>query len=378
MAEYGWAKPEEEQDLLDFANYVFSSSGAPVDFVKLLPLVYGQPGFADITARAMENGRIRSMISAVQADLRVFENDSLHYGFIGTVSTHPYHRGQGHMKVLMPMVMERLKQDGCQFVALAGQRQRYQHFGFEQAGEEVVLYFSASSLRHSLGSDGGEGIRFVKLAEADEAAKRLAFGLYSRRSVSTARNEKDFIQILAHNKGTGWAVYHRDQPVGYLVFGMERVSEMLLKESGLYAPAIAAWHQQLGGRGVQMLARPFELHQLPGLMDAADWWQIQNNLMIRVLDWEGFLNSLLRFRQTLFGLAPGRKVLGIAGEGNFKILVSDSQVQVTKTQELSDLSLHPLAAVQLTAHGLSRQLFPRHPFLDWFPLPLHLSSADFF
>jgi hypothetical protein len=46
---YGQARRHEEEDLLDFANHVFSLDGDPTVFRRLLRKAYGKPGFADIS-----------------------------------------------------------------------------------------------------------------------------------------------------------------------------------------------------------------------------------------------------------------------------------------------------------------------------------------
>ncbi len=52
--------PEEEEQLLDFINLVFSQVRVPHDFEALLPKVYAHPGFSRLHAVAAEEGRIRA------------------------------------------------------------------------------------------------------------------------------------------------------------------------------------------------------------------------------------------------------------------------------------------------------------------------------
>lgn len=79
MLEYGLARPEEERELLDFANYVFSMNGQPTDFLRLQPRVYGRPGFSAITQVARDGKRILGMVSAVTGTLKVGQ-EQLKYG----------------------------------------------------------------------------------------------------------------------------------------------------------------------------------------------------------------------------------------------------------------------------------------------------------
>ena len=56
MTEYRLARPQEEADVLDFINMVFSMHSQPHDFAALLPKVYAHPGFARYHYVAVEDG----------------------------------------------------------------------------------------------------------------------------------------------------------------------------------------------------------------------------------------------------------------------------------------------------------------------------------
>ena len=63
MTEYRFARPEEEPEVLDFINAVFSQAVRPHDFEKLIPKVYAHPGFAEMHAVAVEERRIRGAVA---------------------------------------------------------------------------------------------------------------------------------------------------------------------------------------------------------------------------------------------------------------------------------------------------------------------------
>lgn len=378
MLEYGWARPEEEQDLLDFANYVFSLADGSTDFTKLQPKVYSRPGFSVITARAMEDGRVRGMISILPQTLRLLPGINLQYGYIGTVAVHPYQRGRGHMKALMPLVMDRMRKEGRHFVALSGQRQRYQHYGFENAGEQLVLRFSSASLRHALGKDAGQGITFTKLSQAGDEALQLALGLHDNMHLATQRKPEDFLLILQTNQGEGWAILQEGKPIGYLCHAAHWISEICLTNPQLAGKVMASWLHKNGGQLVNLIARPFDLIDHQALYEAVDDCYAPDSCMIQVLDWAAFLEGLLRLKQALIPLAVGEKVLGIEGAGNYLIQVQTKAVRVTASDKTADKTISPQAAVRLTTLPHAAWLFSGHPFFNWFPLPFHILSADHF
>ena len=63
MTEYRFARPEEEPQILDLIDLVFSQGSRPHDFRKLLPKVYAHPGFAGFHAVAVRENRIRAVIA---------------------------------------------------------------------------------------------------------------------------------------------------------------------------------------------------------------------------------------------------------------------------------------------------------------------------
>ena len=71
MTEYRLARPQEEADVLDFINMVFSMHSQPHDFAALLPKVYAHPGFARYHYVAVEDGHIRGTVALLPLTLRV-------------------------------------------------------------------------------------------------------------------------------------------------------------------------------------------------------------------------------------------------------------------------------------------------------------------
>ena len=165
MLEYGRATMQEEAALLDFANMVFSLSHEPTDFRALQPVVYDRPGFSKWTQVARENGRILGMVCTPDKVLKAGEG-RLRFGYIGTVSAHPYERGRGIMKELMRRTIDAARDEGLDFLVLGGQRQRYQHFGFEDAGAKLSLYLSQGSISHSRNNKSTGDYRFVDISDA--------------------------------------------------------------------------------------------------------------------------------------------------------------------------------------------------------------------
>ncbi|MBQ6646260.1 MAG: GNAT family N-acetyltransferase, partial [Clostridia bacterium] len=95
--------PGEMPEIIDFINYVFSQAHVPHDFKALLPKVYGDDaplGVERFHFLAKQDGKIVGCVACRPTEL-IFGDQTLSCGFVGSVSVHPYHRGEGHMKRLM-------------------------------------------------------------------------------------------------------------------------------------------------------------------------------------------------------------------------------------------------------------------------------------
>lgn len=377
MTDYGWARPDEEDQLIDFANYVFSLDGAPTDFKLFHPRIYDRPGSSSVTQVAREGGSIKGMISAVTGYLQAGEHQ-LKYGFIGSVSVHPYFRGRGYMKQLMPMTMDALKQQGCQFVALGGQRQRYQHFGFEDAGGVLTLHLTGMSLRHTLGPHEDKAFSFVPLEQAGQEALEHSFRLHEARDLRSLRPKEDFAVYLKSWKGQAYAIYHDGQYAGYFYLVGDRIAEHGLVKEEKLRHAVYAFMRNQQRDYISLSILPVQAQRYAALFEAADSWQIKPALNLLVLDWAAFIQGLLQYKARYLPLVDGRAVLGIQDEGHFAIAVKAGQVLVEKTQEQADITLDSMAALRLTTLPFADGLYPGHPFHNWFPLPFMLLEADAF
>ena len=108
MISYRWCDERDEDKLIDFINLIFSQTNCPHDFKRLIPKVYAHSGFGRLHAVAEdENGRVCATTAMLPFTLRMGKNTELRGGFIGSVSVHREHRGEGRMKQLMQMLLQK-------------------------------------------------------------------------------------------------------------------------------------------------------------------------------------------------------------------------------------------------------------------------------
>ena len=86
------------EDYIDFINYVFGMNGTPSSsFQTLLPKLYGDGRETDKeTYFALKNDRIVGAVLSYPLTFKANDKTLTARG-IGSVSTHPRHRGEGFM-----------------------------------------------------------------------------------------------------------------------------------------------------------------------------------------------------------------------------------------------------------------------------------------
>ena len=141
------------EEILDFANMVFSVAYGGTDFGWLLPKAYapqrsGLPIHHMIRSRG--RGRIRALIDLYPLDLQLRGRpDRIRAVYVGTVAVHPNDTGRGYMTALMQRAVADARRQGCALMILDGARHRYQYFGFERAGIRYDFHIETNNIEHS-------------------------------------------------------------------------------------------------------------------------------------------------------------------------------------------------------------------------------------
>jgi len=376
MMTYEWARPEDEGALLDLINLVFALGGNHTDFRELIPRVYGKTGFAENSLLAKEDGAVRGVVSYASGNL-VAGGRELKFGFIGNVATHPYARGQGVMQVLMQGVMDRLRDIGCDFAILGGQRQRYQRHGFELGSSKLTLRFTGRSLRHALAGDK-PAYRFVPLEQAPARDVDSAWALHNEGALHVARSREDFPVTLRTWLGRTLLAYRDEALQGYLTLYSGRVGEFRVRDQKRLPHVLAALMAFDNQDSLELTLQTEALRLHPALFAAADSWEHAPVYMLRVFNWQRFLGVLLSWKAGFTALREGSRVLEIRGEDRLLLQVRDGLPRVSRTEDPADLTLGHQEAVRLLTLPYPEELFPGQPFLNWFPLPFDFPEADAF
>ena len=364
---YTTGAPGEMGEIIDFINYIFSQTKVPHDFKKLLPKVYGdgKEGYEAFHFLAKQNGKIVGCIADRPTELN-FGGDILNCGYVGSVSVHPYHRGEGHMKRLMADVISDARAKGRDMLILGGQRQRYGYFGFEPAGLKLVYSVTKTNLRHALSNVDDSDVKLRMMTELDVPE---AMALWQRQSVRATRSREGFLDELRSWSTIPVAVEHNGAFAGYIAG-----HEVDLSDEKLMPKAIKKYFELLD---------EFKLSFEVPLHDRACaryFGELCENSMlgsvsyINVLNWPNVLKTLLGFKHKYISpVNDGKAVLDIENDGIFEIEVRDGEAVVMP------LAQAPKDAVRLNHNEAERLFFGlAEACLDDTPIPLSWKGLPFF
>lgn len=372
---YRKALPEEMPELLDLANYVFSNAHEPHNFATLLPKVYAPDAPYDEAEQFVavrDDGRIRALVAMRHMTLTT-PAGQLHIGFVGTVSVHPYDRGEGHMKQLMRVMREAAEAQGVDILVLGGQRQRYQYFGFEKAGYRMRFTVTKTNIRHALHDADASGITFADFDGADEKQKAFAADLHERKAVRIER-ARDRFGVILHS-------WHSDSSVvldgGKMIgFTAGNGMEITLENDAQLLRVIKAMMTERKLDSLTIDVQPWDHERIAILSSLAEDWKLTVPDMACVIDWAHVLPVLMNLRGMITPLLDGACVLSIDGNV-YKLTVQDGKPHAEATCDPADLTLTNMEAQQLL-FGLQGMTKLHPQLMNWLPLPMDVPATDGF
>ena len=196
MTEYRRASREDYAAIIEMANHAFAPKEHSGDFEKdtsvnsyfprILPKLYQNPDTAPMHYIAVLDGKITGIVASFIQPTYV-SGHRMNVVGIGTVCTHPDHRREGLMIRLMEDSIRFAEESGADYMVLGGQRQRYGHWGFENAGTNTIFFVSTENTGRLFGPDADFGYAFHEFREEDteyireERALRTSAGIYEER-----------------------------------------------------------------------------------------------------------------------------------------------------------------------------------------------------
>jgi predicted acetyltransferase len=371
-------KKEEYEDIIDFANYVFSQNQCPHDFKSLLPKLYADgKNYAEYHYLITEDGKIKALVCAMPLEYLAPE-EVIKTGCIGMVSVHPYARGKGYMKKLMHYVIEDMQAMGCAYIFLGGQRQRYEYFGFEPAGVQLEFTVTSINVRHNMKNTKQSNLQLVPLVE--EVLLNKAYTMYEAQPFRMRRDRQDFSDVLCSWKSSPYAILQNGNLAGYFVLRSDgTVTELIINDASIYQDMLEALFSLTGKDSHTFLASPAETDKVCFLLQIAETWSIITCENYLIFNWVAVFDALLN-RKAGYDILQGGSVKVRIDDIIVEITVKDNIPEVHEVTEDADFTLTALEATSLLLSTagefrlkectakLSEQ--KRACIRGWFPLPL--------
>lgn len=376
--EYCKGTPADRQEILDFADLVFSKNSRPHDFATLLPKLYGPDrNFEPLHYMVKEDGKIRAMICVLPMEFRSGE-ETLRFNGVGTVSVHPCARGRGYMKKLMAWALEDMKQDGTVFSTLSGLRQRYEYFGYTPVGRKLSWNLNRDNLRHRY---AGRAFAPVVLSPMTRQDAPVYAAMYRKSGPGTVRSDEDFLTILRSWNAQPTAVTLEGKPVGYFCRTGGTIQEMVLENPELLPDVLHAIFQNPEVEWLSLFLPEWETGLSAILEELAEGVHTSWDHNCRIFDFAKAVKVFLQIKADYTPLPDGTLTFAVEGASPFTVTVQQGTVSVhSASPEETGLSLSQLTAARLffAPEGWRAMPEAKNNLLlrSWLPAPLFTGEQD--
>ncbi|MDR2525440.1 MAG: GNAT family N-acetyltransferase [Oscillospiraceae bacterium] len=383
--------PAEEYDyseLMALLNDVFFSGDAQPQrgFLSLLPKLY-KPEYAPCGSNYIvkEDGVIKAAVGLYIYDYDV-AGYPLRMGGIGNVAVAKDCRRKGYMKLTMDAAMRAMREAGCHFGALGGQRQRYNYWGFEKGGWLLHGSVNRTNLRHAY-AETETALTVVPLAPGDMVALRTLLAAHEGELMHAKHARGAFFDVLCSWECTPRLV--RDDHGIAAAFNLNRerngISDLRLLRPDCFGEVMQAIFASLPKDVTELLfdVAPWDAALANCLESCGESCGVGCSGHFTVLNWQMVLQALFSAQAQRKALPAGDicvKICGAEGDEALHIKVRGGVPSITSAEAAPELALEHLEAVRFftAPYNWRREALPEaFAFLQsCLPLPLHWREYD--
>ena len=295
----------ENQDILDFANMVFSMEYGSINFEELYPKAYSRECcHIPIHHTITENGKIRALLDVYPVTMKLKDCEMrIKAAYIGTVAVHPKARGKGYLTQLMKQAEDDAVQKGFDLMLLDGDRHRYRNYGFEKAGVKcnfnVGIHNAGHRCRELYTGEAFDEPKY-RFEEIDEGSEYIPFlyKLYAKRTV-TARTEENFFLCLKSNNAVTYVVLDDGKPTGYInaSYDGKNILEFEIEDSVCIPRMIYDFMQEILCDEVGITVGMDETEKIDALEGMCDYYNMAMSHMMKILKPEEVLAFLVEWKK---------------------------------------------------------------------------------
>lgn len=330
--EYLKADEKDYEELVDFINYVFSHSGGKTDFPSLLPKVYKNKDKIKYHHIIKVDNMIKGVVGAFPLTLSLL-GEKVNVVGIGSVSAHPYSKGQGYMKELMNKAICEMKNENVDMSVLNGYRQRYEHFGYEPCGQHINFNILHVNINYKRDELINKGITIHLLDENDPNITEKAYKLHCKKNVKIERKKEEFLDILKSWNCRIYSVFKNGEFIGYISSNNGFIEEIVIENSNDLNFVIASYIKTFNHREVNVRVPIYEREKISQLLKICENYSITKNNNFRIFNYEKIVRIMLKLKATYSNLEDGECNIKIINYGILKIKVHKNNVELKKVEE---------------------------------------------
>lgn len=338
-----------------------------------------------------ENGRVLASVGIYPFRVVIGEK-VLTFATIGNVATLPESQGKGYMTALLKTAVDEARKMGVDVARLGGLRQRYNRFGFENAGTSYQYTLTSRNLREYYDgtlSDGAyfeQTMTFRRVTMETKGLLEFCFRLHQQAPMYVdRRNLKRFFKTLSAWKSEVWVAFSETgSPIGYLCATPDRkeVSEHRGLSAELEYRMLCQWIGFAGVEEIHFSAAPWEVELNTAAGKICENWTVGITSHYLPFHWCELMNALLDLKSSYSVIPDECFTLEIEGYGVLAFVGANCSVVGTEGEREVDMKLNHLDAVRFLIGCLPAvSVFDvpekcRRYVSQVFPLPLWWCGQD--
>lgn len=269
-------KKNEFEELMKLMNTAFGFVDEKAKFEHILPKLYFKDNKDMIHYGTFVDGKL---VASVGLYFMTFESKCgiLKVGCVGAVSTHPDYRKNGYFSMIIKKVIKYAKNHNFDMLFLGGNRFRYNHFGFENAGRKLVVTISQRTKQVLKNNE----FKVVKLDKNNIEDIQKCLQLYKKQSIRCQRTVENFYEHVISWGCHPYIVKVDDKLVGYYSINDDNyVMELVFDNKYLDTMLNAC----LNDKNEVSIEVPYSLYSNK-LLSKVDYYEVRHCEMYNILNW---------------------------------------------------------------------------------------------
>lgn len=345
MEELVRLKAEDYESAIDFLDLVFSQHSAPHHFETRLPrMCIPDDEHMGKHFAIKYNGRIVSMLGVYPLPV-VIGGERFLFSTSGNVATHHRYEGRGYAHRLLAAAMEELKRIDADASRLGGFRQRYNRFGFEEAGTLYRMNITQANIK----AEPSPGVTFRTVEENDTETLEAIQKIQTSAPFYVDRGRLDeFWLTLTAYRACPVTAYREGKLIGCICASPDgqTAEEIIAVDAEATEMIVVQWLKDHPVPSVNINLPVWNVQAIRAMSRLCQTMNITFPSLFKIIHWQRIANALCRLKSDMTPLSDGSFTVGIEGQTTLRFIAEGGKATCVATADQPDISLDPLAATR--------------------------------